>query len=252
MPDHQQAPPTILLAESRYDVEHHIRRSLVSVPASIDCVWNTSEALECIRRVNPALIIVGIHHNIDERLATLMAIRAVTSTPVIAILLRDELCVVLSGYHLGADLVLLAEERARLAGAASALLRRSTGAVRGTGQTYRYDGLEICLQRQRVTVDGTDVEISPREFGLLALLARYAGTTLTPREILATPMGAQYEGSTAHLHRDVLRLRRRLTGSHRIGRHLLIQRGMGYHLVAPLEGTATTPMIVPIRPRAAA
>jgi DNA-binding response OmpR family regulator len=79
------------------------------------------------------------------------------------------------------------------------------------------------------TVDGTPVELRPREFQLLVVLSRAAGRVVTRERLLADVWDLHWESSTKTLDMHVLALRRKLGDAIEIS----TVRGVGYRLVAP-------------------
>jgi two-component system KDP operon response regulator KdpE len=91
--------------------------------------------------------------------------------------------------------------------------------------------LVVDLERHRVEVDGTPVELTPREFDLLCYLAKYPGKVLTHRMILAEIWGPGYVDEVHYLRVYVHRLRR-IIGDE-AGAFLTTVPGVGYTLVTP-------------------
>jgi DNA-binding response OmpR family regulator len=84
------------------------------------------------------------------------------------------------------------------------------------------------------TCAGEKLDLTPREFDLLAFLARHPGRALTRDELLRKVWGYDYVGETRTVDVHVRRLRAKL-GEH----HALIETvlGAGYKLIPP--GSAT-------------
>jgi two-component system, OmpR family, KDP operon response regulator KdpE len=83
----------------------------------------------------------------------------------------------------------------------------------------------------QVTVAGVRVELTPKEFEFLALLARHQGKVLTHRNILQRVWGPEATGRTEYLRTYANQLRKKLQddpGSPR----LVTEPGVGYRLVA--------------------
>lgn len=83
----------------------------------------------------------------------------------------------------------------------------------------------------RVTVDGRQVELTPKEFDFLALLARHQGKVLTHRHILEQVWGPEAAGRTEYLRTYANQLRRKLQDDPASPR-LVTEPGVGYRLVA--------------------
>ena len=93
----------------------------------------------------------------------------------------------------------------------------------------RVDDLEIDLARHRVTVGGNEVELTPKEFAFLALLARWPGRVLTHRTILQEVWGPDYSEEVHYLRVYASQIRKKL-GDDPARRRLVAQPGVGYRL----------------------
>jgi two-component system KDP operon response regulator KdpE len=89
--------------------------------------------------------------------------------------------------------------------------------------------LHVDLVRHRVTVEGRDVELTPKEFDFLALLARWPGRVLTHRTILQEVWGPEYGHETHYLRVYASQLRKKLQEDADHPR-LVTEPGVGYRL----------------------
>jgi two-component system, OmpR family, KDP operon response regulator KdpE len=92
--------------------------------------------------------------------------------------------------------------------------------------------LRIDAPRHRVTVGDREVDLSPKEFALLTLLARHAGRVLTHRAILEEIWGPDDVRETQHLRVYAGLLRKKLEDDPARPR-LITEPGVGYRLVDP-------------------
>jgi DNA-binding response OmpR family regulator len=96
----------------------------------------------------------------------------------------------------------LAELQARI----RAVLRR----VKPGGDLIRHGPLAIDLRTHRVTVDGREIGLTPKEFDILECLAADPGRVVSRQEILETAWDAHWYGPTKVLDVHVAALRRKL------------------------------------------
>ncbi len=94
--------------------------------------------------------------------------------------------------------------------------------------------VRIDISRHAVTVAGRHVELTPKEFGFLALLARWPGRVLTHRAILQEVWGPEYGGETQYLRVYASQLRKKL-GDEAANARIVTEPGVGYRLVDTLE-----------------
>ncbi len=92
--------------------------------------------------------------------------------------------------------------------------------------------LVIDQARRRVTVGGEPVELTPKEFAFLALLARHPGRVLTHRTILQEVWGPEYGTESQYLRVYASALRKKLR-DRRDAPRLVTSPGVGYRLVDP-------------------
>lgn len=90
--------------------------------------------------------------------------------------------------------------------------------------------LEIDLVHHQATQHGEPLELTSREFDLLAYLARHAGKVCTHQMILGTVWGGEYGSEAEYVRVYVYRLRRKLGDAE--GRLLRTVPGIGYVLAA--------------------
>jgi two-component system, OmpR family, KDP operon response regulator KdpE len=120
-------------------------------------------------------------------------------------------------------------------------LRHRPTAARRTDETVLDVGdLRVDLFRHQVTVAGRDVDLTPKEFDFLALLARWPGRVLTHRMILQEVWGAEYGTETQYLRVYASQLRKKLEDDPARPR-LVTEPGVGYRLVEPGEETGNSP-----------
>jgi len=111
---------------------------------------------------------------------------------------------------------------------------------RAAGQAEGEASLEVGdvvvdVARHEVTVGGRKVDLTPKEFSFLALLARWPGRVLTHRTILQEVWGPEYGSETQYLRVYASQLRKKLDDDP--GRpRLVTEPGVGYRLVDAQEG----------------
>ena len=98
----------------------------------------------------------------------------------------------------------------------------------------RVGDLQIDVARHTVAVDGRKVELTPKEFAFLALLARWPGRVLTHRTILQEVWGPEYGSESQYLRVYASQLRKKLDDD-AVQPRLITEPGVGYRLVDPAE-----------------
>ena len=96
----------------------------------------------------------------------------------------------------------------------------------------RVGDIEVDLARHVVEVGGRKVELTPKEFAFLALLARWPGRVLTHRTILQEVWGPEYGSESQYLRVYASQLRKKLDDDP-VNPRLITEPGVGYRLVDP-------------------
>jgi two-component system, OmpR family, response regulator RegX3 len=137
-------------------------------------------------------------------------LRARSDVPIIIVSARGEEVDRVVGLELGADDYVvkpfgLREVVARI----RAVTRRGRGPSGGRDR-IELGPLVVDVEAHRVTLDGEPVELTPREFDLLALFASVPDVAVTRQRILAEVWNTTWYGSTKALDVHVASLRRKL------------------------------------------
>ncbi|MCE3553801.1 response regulator transcription factor [Pseudonocardia sp. RS11V-5] len=157
------------------------------------------------------------------------AIRQASDVPVIVVTARGDVEDRIVGLHSGADdYVVKPYDVGELVARIHAVQRRRgpSEAEPADRVVTTDDGVAIDLGRHTVTVDGTEITLTRKEFQVLALLAAARGTVCTRTRIVAEVWGRSWPGANRTLDVHVATLRTKL------GRPELVQtvRGVGYRL----------------------
>jgi len=104
-----------------------------------------------------------------------------------------------------------------------ALLRRS-----GKGGRIERGGLALDLERHQARLDGEPLDLTRREFDLLAFLARHPGRVYSREELLERVWGPEFMGTARTVDQHVAQLREKLREDPKLPRFLETLRGVGY------------------------
>jgi DNA-binding response OmpR family regulator len=163
----------------------------------------------------------------------LRMLRAVSAVPVIVATARDDDDAVVQALDAGADDYVRKPFRAdHLEARIRAVLRRAGGTGPAAGPLV-VGALSVDPRSRRVAVGGTPVELSPKEFDLLAYLAARPGTVVSKRELLSEVWRLPYGGSDKTVDVHLSWLRRKLGESGAEPRLLQTVRGVGVRLSDP-------------------
>ena len=221
------AGPKILLVEDEFSIGQLVRAYLER--AGYRVVWATSgeEALSELPRHEIKLVVLDVGLPGIDGFDVCRRIRAHSSTPIVMLTARDEEPDRVVGLELGADDYVTKPFSLReLSARVRAVLRRTEGPV-GESEVLRLGDVAVDRDSVEVTVAGNPVELTAKEFSLLAYLAEHAGKVVSRETLLDRVWDLSYAGGTRTVDVHVAQVRRKL------GRPNLIRtvRGAGYKAV---------------------
>jgi two-component system response regulator RegX3 len=158
-------------------------------------------------------------------------LRTESRTPIIVVTARDDEVDHVMLLEMGADDYVVKPFRFReLVARIRAVLRRAELPARTTDERpARVGELVVDRRRRRAWLGERELTLAPKEFDLLALLARQPGAVCTREEILAEVWDPHWWGPTKTLDVHVGALRRKLGDP----RWISTVRGVGYRLESP-------------------
>jgi len=110
----------------------------------------------------------------------------------------------------------------------AALRKRGEGVVRDP--VFVHAGLTVDLGKRKVIVDGAEVRLSRKEYGILRMLATHPGRVLTHQQLLREIWGPTHLDDTHYLRIHVGHLRHKLGDDPAQPRYILTEPGVGYRL----------------------
>ena len=145
-----------------------------------------------------------------DGLSVCRALRRRTDVPIIFLTALSDEDDKLLGYELGADdYVTKPYSMAVLYAKLSALVNRSRGSIMRL-DTITAGPIQIRLSSQQVTVEGREVNLTPKEYALLLCLMRNKGTVMSREQLLVKCWGYDYEGEARAVDTHIRRLRDKL------------------------------------------
>jgi two-component system alkaline phosphatase synthesis response regulator PhoP len=223
----------VLVVEDEQDVAELIRYHLVREGYDVRVALNGAEALRQARDFRPEVVLLDImvpQLNGWEVCRRLKQESETRTVPVIMVTGRVEEGDKVLGFELGADDYVTKPFSPReLVARVRAVLRRGRSAEPASKKTHFSSGeLEIDRHRFEVTMRGTPVELTRKEFELLAALVATPGRVFGREELLDLVWGHDgfVEPRTVDVH--VARLRAKFTGANLPAPGIETVRGVGY------------------------
>ena len=216
------------------DDEEHIvelaRLYLSREGYQVDSVGDGSLAVARFAQAKPDLVILDVMLPGVDGLTICREIRRQSQVPIIMLTARDEITDKVVGLELGADDYLTKPFHPQeLVARAKALLRR-TRQEPDPAEVIRAGKLEIDLGRHEVRHGEARVQLRPKEFDLLALLARHPGRVYQRTELLDLVWGYDFPGYTRTVDVHVQQVREKLAAAGVDDPSIDTVWGVGYRL----------------------
>ncbi|HTP52519.1 MAG TPA: response regulator transcription factor [Anaeromyxobacteraceae bacterium] len=222
----------ILVVEDDPSIQRGLDLNLGMEGYKVRTAPDGEEGLRIARTERPDLLIVDL---MMPKLSGLELIRELRKedpdVPILILSAKGQEADKVAGLALGADDYVvkpfgLKELLARI----DAALRRSRskGEAGPSRQLKRFGAVEIDLGERKVRVSGEPVEMTAREFDLLAFLVAHPGRVFTREQLTRAVWGSLYLGTERTVDNFVVRLRAHLGEDAERPRHLETVRGVGY------------------------
>jgi two-component system, OmpR family, alkaline phosphatase synthesis response regulator PhoP len=162
------------------------------------------------------------------------------AVPVLMLTAKSEEIDKVLGLELGADDYLTKPFSIReLLARVKAILRRAQmlagAAAAPQGPALDFPGLSIRLDKRRVALDGRAVELTAKEFDLLALFAANPGKAFNREQLLNQVWGYSYTGYEHTVNSHINRLRAKIEADPSHPRYIITVWGFGYRFAEPEE-----------------
>ncbi|MEX1038200.1 MAG: response regulator transcription factor [Acidimicrobiia bacterium] len=221
----------IHLIEDDSDIRRLVAAALARAGHDIETSSTALEGLQQVVSTSPDVVVLDLGLPDLDGGELLRMLRAVSQVPVIVATARDDDDSVVRLLDAGADDYIVKPYSAEnLEARVRAVLRRGPGEQ---AAPLTVGGLIIDPAAREATLDGTALDLAPKEFDLLLLLADRAGRVVTKREMLAEVWREPYGGSERTIDVHLSWLRKKLGESASAPRYLQTVHGVGIKLTAP-------------------
>ncbi len=234
------AQARLLVVEDEPSISGFVRRGLIFEGFDVEIAANGRVALEVIRDRLPDLVILDLMLPEIDGLEVARRVRAAEDVdgrermPILMLTARDLVVDRVSGLDVGADDYLIKPfDFDELLARVRALLRRAKpAAARTVSETLTFDNVVLDMGSRTVTRGGIPVELTAREFDLLALFLRNPNQVLTRTTLMQRVWGEDFFGESNVLEVVIGNLRRSLELNDQ-PRLIQTVRGIGYVMRHP-------------------
>jgi len=180
-------PIRILCVDDEPQVRKLLQRSLGHYGYKVTTAASGETALSLAAQITPDVVTLDVDlGNAPDGIAVCQSLREWSSAPVIILSERNDKRIKLAALNGGADdYVVKPFDVEELEARIRAIMRRS--AIRDSqspGAQIKVNGLVIDLEKRHVTLNDSEVHLTPREYHLLRFLAVNAGKVITNRMLL--------------------------------------------------------------------
>lgn len=229
MPDQSNKPnPVLLVVDDEPQILRVMRASLPARGYEVRTAPGGEEALDEIRKEAPDLIVLDLVMPKISGLEVCRRVREFSSVPIIVLSAKGSESDKIAALDLGADdYVTKPFSLDELLARVRAVLRRSPAADANEA-VLKVGDLTIDVEERRVTVAGTEVKLTPKEFDVLKYLVRRSGKVVTHRALLQAVWGSESSEQTEYLRVFINQLRRKIEPDPQHPRYILTEPWVGY------------------------
>jgi two-component system response regulator RegX3 len=233
-------PRMVLLVEDEETITVPLTEALAREGFRTETAGTLAAGLELARRQRPDLVLLDVMLPDGSGFELLRELRDGERLPVIMLTARGDEADRVLGLELGADDYVVKPFSAReLVARIRAVLRRtSAAATPALNGPLQIGAVELDASARTVTLDGEPLELTRKEFDLLALLMGQAGTVVSRERLIDEVWDVNWFGSTKTLDVHVSGLRKKLGDDSSSPRYLHTVRGVGFRFASSAESEA--------------
>ncbi|HEY2550263.1 MAG TPA: response regulator transcription factor [Streptosporangiaceae bacterium] len=215
---------SVLLAEDDPSISEPLARALRREGYEVDVSSDGPDTIEAAKAGGIDLIVLDVGLPRMDGLEVCRRLRSAgQAVPVLILTARADEVDTVIGLDAGADDYVTKPFRlAELLARVRALLRR------GASETHVAQGVRIDADARRAWLGDEEIELTSKEFDLLALLVAEAGKVVTREQIMRQVWDSKWWGSTKTLDMHVSWLRRKLRDDAHNPQFITTVRGVGF------------------------
>lgn len=221
----------ILIIEDDPEIIKLLELHLSDVSYETTMAMDGDEGLQLALQNDYELILLDLTLPSLDGVEVCRRLRATKNTPVIMLTAKSEEIDRVLGLEIGADDYMTKPFSIReLLARIKAVLRRTnnTGKKQEDTSIISAVGLTIDIDKRKVVVDDYKIELSPKEFELLVLMASNPGRNYTRTELLNMIWGYNFEGYEHTVNSHINRLRAKIESDMANPTYILTTWGVGY------------------------
>lgn len=224
------AKPRILVVDDENEIRRFLRIGLEAYGYEVIEARDGERALQQAATGTPQLMILDLGLPDMEGHQIVSRVREWSQMPIVVLSVRSGVDDKVRALNAGAnDYVVKPFDFRELLARLRAQLRDRT--AKPDQARFEVSGLSLDLPARSVTLDGQPVQLTKKEFELLALLARHAGRVVTHTQILEKLWGPAHVEAKQYLRVYVGQLREKLKDNSAEPRFIATLPGVGYKFI---------------------
>ncbi|WP_020502423.1 response regulator [Sciscionella marina] len=221
---------TVLVVDDEPQILRALRINLTARGYTVLTAADGATALRAAADGKPDVVVLDLGLPDLDGAEVIEGIRGWTSIPILVLSARTDSGDKVAALDAGADDYVtkpfgMDELLARLR---AAVRRAATAPAEGEQAVIETASFTVDLVRKTVHRDGTEVHLTPTEWGVLEVLTRNRGKLVAQKQLLQDVWGPAYATESHYLRVYLAQLRRKLEPEPARPRHLLTEPGMGY------------------------
>ena len=225
----------LLIVDDEEKIRKLIAKYAVFEGYDVSEAENGMQAVELTRSGKYDLIILDIMMPELDGFSAAREIRKDSEIPIIFLSARGEEYDKIHGFELGVDDYVVKPFSPReLMMRVGAVLKRSAHAsdARNSHERVQLENMVVDFTARQVSIDGVELELSPKEYELLFFMVRNRGIALTRDRLISEVWGYDFFGDDRTLDTHIKLLRKQL-GDY--ARYITTLRGVGYRFEKNVE-----------------
>jgi two-component system alkaline phosphatase synthesis response regulator PhoP len=222
----------ILLVEDNADLAFGLRNNLEIDGYEVEVAEDGKKALLQMESAGADLVILDLMLPELDGFRVLRALRERGhEVPVLVLTARGEESDKVRALKLGADdYVLKPFGLLELLARVEALLRRVPGSLARAAAPLRLGAVAVEPERRRVSKEGIEIDLAPKELDLLLALLRHRGKVVPRLQLMREVWGYDDSVSSRTIDTHIAELRRKLEDDASKPRHIITVRKIGYRV----------------------
>ncbi|MDD5851352.1 MAG: response regulator transcription factor [Galactobacillus timonensis] len=224
----------ILITDDEKDIVNALEIYLKPEGYEIQKAYTGKEAVDAVRQGNIDLVLLDVMMPVMDGLQAMSRIRSFSNVPIILLTAKSEDTDKVLGLNIGADdYITKPFNPAEVIARVRSQLRRyiSLGGSQRQGEHVLVNGgLVLNEDAKSLTVDGTAVNLTPIEFGILELLMQNPGKVFSSADIYRQVWNEEAYGSEATIAVHIRHLREKIEITPKEPRYIKVVWGLGYKM----------------------